>query len=345
MLYVDREAYAMNRFFLLSLAHRILGYAASKLPIRASAILNFHSVSDVGPRTLNWRRTLTVSPKFIEHLLAELRSQDIAIVSLADALDRACNGDKRAFVAFTFDDGYADNFREAFPIFQRYGAPFAIFLTTGFIDRTIPMWWSILEFIILNNNYLVLPDRSIMARSWAEKNSALSVGLEAFRNFHPDEMEYRIDNLLTHYPGTQAREFALERPLDWDMVRLMAQSRLVTFGAHTIRHPKLNNLDPQTALKEITGSRDQITLELGSPPRFFAYPYGGAVDINGQVVSTVAKSGFKAAFTTERKMVSSVTHNDLFAIPRIAINGHYQHCHALDAYFLLAERHGHVRHY
>src|SRR5262249_56104480 len=102
----------MNRFFLLSLAHRILGYAASKLPIRASAILNFHSVSDVGPRTLNWRRTLTVSPKFIEHLLAELRSQDIAIVSLADALDRACNGHKRAFSTSTFHDRNTVNFHQ-----------------------------------------------------------------------------------------------------------------------------------------------------------------------------------------------------------------------------------------
>ena len=44
-------------------------------------------------------------------------------------------------MAITFDDGYQDNYENAFPILERYGLPATIFLTTGSMDSGEPLWF------------------------------------------------------------------------------------------------------------------------------------------------------------------------------------------------------------
>src|SRR5262249_9303745 len=44
-------------------------------------------------------------------------------------------------VAFTFDDGYRDNFLNAFPLLKQRGVPATIFLAAGFLDRRELPWY------------------------------------------------------------------------------------------------------------------------------------------------------------------------------------------------------------
>jgi peptidoglycan/xylan/chitin deacetylase (PgdA/CDA1 family) len=54
-------------------------------------------------------------------------------------LDRP--GAKAKFAVLTFDDGYRDNYDLLLPELARRRIPALVYLTTGFIDRTAPMWW------------------------------------------------------------------------------------------------------------------------------------------------------------------------------------------------------------
>ena len=69
-------------------------------------------------------------------------------VSMDDVPLRLKQPRGRKFIAFTFDDGYRDNFTHALPIFREAGVPFTVNVTTGFIAAWQPVWWYGIEQIV-----------------------------------------------------------------------------------------------------------------------------------------------------------------------------------------------------
>ena len=64
------------------------------------------------------------------------------------------------------------------------------------------------------------------------------------------------------------------RPLmGWDRIEKLAGEG-VHFGAHSITHPDLTTLDPQTLTHEVAFAGREIEARLGQPVRHFAPPYG-----------------------------------------------------------------------
>src|ERR1043166_9870170 len=53
-------------------------------------------------------------------------------------------------LAVTFDDGYADNHRLAFPVLQRLGFTATLYLTTGALDGGPPLWMSAARALVLS---------------------------------------------------------------------------------------------------------------------------------------------------------------------------------------------------
>ena len=166
---------------------------------------------------------------------------------------------------------------------------------------------------------------------------ALSDALEIFRRASPEEINRLIDILVADCRDSTALAHVSSRTLTWTMIKKMAQSGLVTFGCHTVNHPMLSNLDRADIAKEICLARDRLTEQVGEPPQFFAYPYGSDAAIGPEAAALVAKAGFSAAFTTRRAVVKASDLKSPYMLPRIVINGHYQHRAALSAYFLMAE--------
>ena len=80
-----------------------------------------------------------VSPESFERQITFLHKQDYSFLALKDLSvffeeDRTMPTKN---VIISFDDGYLDNLTNAWPILKRYGAKMTIFLTTGFIGRSI----------------------------------------------------------------------------------------------------------------------------------------------------------------------------------------------------------------
>lgn len=63
-------------------------------------------------------------------------------------------------------------------------------------------------------------------------------------------------------------------PLSWDQVRRMAESGLMTLGAHTHRHADLRHCELDEIKRDLALSDDLIERRTGVIPRHFAYPFG-----------------------------------------------------------------------
>ncbi len=86
-------------------------------------ILMYHYLSDAPPGADRYRRDLSVSPAQFEQHLVYLREQGYQAITLYDLLYHLTQGAPLPEnpVVITFDDGYRDNYSNAFPILQQYG--------------------------------------------------------------------------------------------------------------------------------------------------------------------------------------------------------------------------------
>jgi peptidoglycan/xylan/chitin deacetylase (PgdA/CDA1 family) len=300
-----------------------LGRLAVYCRAQIGAILCLHSISDdvKSEGQFHPRRHLVTSTSFIESLIADLRRLNFDLVSVEDAIARLKYDSSRPFVAFTLDDGYADNFTAGYPIFSRYQVPFTVFVTTGFVDRTVPMWWVLLDTLIRQRDYIVLPHGSMPTHDLREKNSAYATINGLIKSLDTDQLSAFFEELLDANPGTEARADSSAAPLTWAQLRTMAATGLVTVGCHTVTHLPLSRLDQETCETEIFVARDRIKVELGEAPRFFAYPFGGPSDVGSAAPEIVAKAKFEAAFGLNRALLARLdAETASYFIPRIVLD-------------------------
>lgn len=186
-------------------------------------------------------------------------------------------------LAVTFDDGYRDNYTNAFPVLRELGLSATIFLTTDALD----------------DNSLLWHDRVFDAfhrTRKAEARASLATVLARLRRSSPEERNRRIESLL--------EELALEpgvppgwEKLTWQQVREMA-SHGISFGAHTLDHPILTFVSEEEARRQIRESKKRVETELGSPVTMFAYPNGTASDFDRSTQRIVEEEGLALAVTT-----------------------------------------------
>ena len=104
-------------------------------------ILMLHRV--VEHRSDGENKELEVTSEFLEQAIEHYRRQGYRFVSIDEACDILRHGSHQTkpFICLTFDDGYQDNYDIAYPILKHHEVPFAVYVTTGFMDNRLPMWW------------------------------------------------------------------------------------------------------------------------------------------------------------------------------------------------------------
>ncbi len=83
--------------------------------------------------------------------------------------------------------------------------------------------------------------------------------------------------------------------LNWDQVRALDKSGLITIGGHTVDHLNLQGKSPEVQRFEIENSKQVIEQQLGHAIKHFAYPYGG---YDGTTIELVRQVGYLTAVTT-----------------------------------------------
>ena len=95
---------------------------------RAVLVLNYHKIA-------NEHKSLSVTLDDFEQHMKWLQEYGFTCITPGQLYDFVANGAElpEKPVLITFDDGYKDNYTNAFPIMKKYGMKCTIFVVTGFL--------------------------------------------------------------------------------------------------------------------------------------------------------------------------------------------------------------------
>jgi peptidoglycan/xylan/chitin deacetylase (PgdA/CDA1 family) len=242
------------------------------------------------------------------------------VISLKELLKRIKNGiDISGCCAITFDDGWIDNYVNAFPILKKYELPATIFLPTGFIGTKRSFWPEELSYILKQPEGLKAAKQNIdelepLFRKFIINNNEtefLENSILKFKNLPQHKRELYLHKLRLSCKYSNSERLLM----NWQEVSEMGASDLIDFGAHTDEHIILDQVSLSVAEIEIERSHRVFKQHLGKYPVYFAYPDG---KFTNQLSSTLFRYHFKAAVTTQKKWVCQ--NIEAFKIPRIGVH-------------------------
>ena len=201
------------------------------------------------------------------------------------------------YCTLTFDDGWLDNYRYAYPLLRAYGVPATIFLPTDFIGTDRWLWSDELVRLLHHHGFRGTTDQW---DSLIEQAKSL-----------PEDVRERFLRISSETAGEpRARRF-----ISWDEAREMSRYS-ITFGAHSCSHAILTRVSPARLDRELRRPLDVLAEQQVSYAPVLAYPNG---DHDAAVVAAASAAGYKAAVTTNPGL-EPARPVDLFRLRRIGVH-------------------------
>jgi peptidoglycan/xylan/chitin deacetylase (PgdA/CDA1 family) len=275
------------------------------------AILMLHRVQPMAAAGFSPNARLSISPEYLRALLLGFRAADIDVISMDEALARVHDTKHtRRFVCFTFDDGYRDNLEHALPVFRRFRAPFTVYATTSFLDRTLAPWWIALEQVIA---------RQPVSLATKERMFAERAGW--FMRMTAAELPPQLERFLAEH-GQSMRALAEREMCSWSELRSL-QDAGVEIGCHGVSHARLSCESPEGVQRELSAARRLLEAQLGQPVRHLAYPYGKPEHVGPRDFAIACELGFASAVTTRAGCVFAGHTAHRHSLPRIEVTSSF----------------------
>jgi peptidoglycan/xylan/chitin deacetylase (PgdA/CDA1 family) len=239
----------------------------------------------------------------LRRLLAHLRQHRHALVSLEEVFRRlAGDGPSlRGCVAFTLDDGYVDQAELAGPVFAEFDCPATTFVTTGFLDGDLWLWWDRIDHVFRHTPRTSLSvdlDNEAFAVAWqsaAERDRARHDFTERCKRLADGAKHAAIARLAAAAEvALPERPPAAYAPMSWDQLR-RCEERGMSFGPHTVTHPILSRTDSDQSKRELVDSWTRLRAEAARPTPIFCYPNGQWSDFGEREVTTLREIGMRGA--------------------------------------------------
>jgi peptidoglycan/xylan/chitin deacetylase (PgdA/CDA1 family) len=249
----------------------------------------------------------------------------------------------RGAVAFTFDDGYADNFEAALPRLRAHRVPATVFLVAGAIGTRGELWWDELEAIVLapgrlppildlslgdevlafdlEESVVYSAEEAALNRGWRAgepaPNSRHSLYLALWERLKRLATPVREEAMagLRGWAGREPARRTSHRLATWEAILEARSEPLLELGAHTIGHPALSALSTDLQREEIAAARNRLEERIGAGRvKSFSYPFG---DHGPGTPALVREAGYRYACAGSRGVVQSGT--DPLLLPRLHV--------------------------
>ena len=264
-------------------------------------ILMYHGISSARLPSFYWTR-LDLK-EFMRQMKHVRRHYHVAAVSSLVQPGSGSPDSKRNVVMISFDDGYENIYREAWPVLMNLNLRAACFVLPNLSEKGEIIWTDRLYDIIMSNAGMDLDLTRFALGKFHLSNdpeecaricATISRTLKAWpcekkdaviRFFHDNCQSGKINN----------NEFRL---MTAEQIRELARSKEFEIGAHTNNHSILSTLTPAEQEKEISESV-RLLREWGIEPiPIFAYPNGAPGDFDEHSIAILKRMNFKSAFST-----------------------------------------------
>ena len=289
-------------------------------------VLTYHGVLETGSE--NYVNRNCVSREMFEKQMLWLKRNyhPVRLSDLVEMLKGKKSLPENA-VAVTFDDGFRNNYKVAFPVLKKYEIPATIFITTDFIGtKGTKLWTERIDSIIYSATIRRLrlpvdgaegtfdistPENKIKSSDRIRK--LLKSKSRSERERHILALERQIDGVRNFLDEMDERYAFLQ----WDDITQMADSGLIEIGSHTCTHSILSTLAHDEVKAELLNAKISLEAQLNRPCTLFSYPNGTEKDFSRRDKSILKETGYEAAFS-QIDGLNNVG-EDIYALKRINI--------------------------
>ena len=262
----------------------------------ALAVLTYHRVDDPARSPQLYPGLVSALPSEFEEQMGLIASRyrPLSLEELLAVRRGEAELPPRS-VLVTFDDGYRDFATEAWPILQKQGVPVVLFVPTAYPGGAAGFWWDRLFWALTaraSTRAIDAPVGELRLDSSSDRLAAYRRLRDVVKSLPHEEAMTLVDDLCRALGAPPVGSAVL----DWSELRQL-QAEGVALAPHSRTHPLLDRLSIEAARKEIVGSVEDLTREVGPVPRVFAYPAGGE---NPEIAGVLAEERFELAFTTQR---------------------------------------------
>ncbi|MET0717314.1 MAG: polysaccharide deacetylase family protein [Pseudoxanthomonas sp.] len=217
------------------------------------------------------------------------------VLSCIDANRRLPKG----AILVTFDDGYDDNYRIAYPILRELGMSAMFFVSTGHIDSGMPYAYDWLVHMICTTAATRLQARELgidweIPATLDERRVLAARLLDQLKGLDDAGQEALIARLEREWDIPRGAGHPQCRPMDWAQLREMHEGGM-EIGSHGVGHRMLAKLPKDQMRTEVNGSKNALERELGAPVQVLSYPVGGPDAFDTETVEVVRAAGFRMA--------------------------------------------------
>ncbi len=247
-------------------------------------------------------------------------TRNYRVVSLEDFV---LSGEKPVpgkMASILFDDGYKDNIEYALPILDKYKCPASFYVVTNCIDKNIPTWTHILEYLFQCTKKKELHiDTSdfppyLQNCKWAGSREKLNY----VKKVKPFLKTLTYEKRQVILKQIHACFDDVELPgimMNWKDLQELHRAGY-NIGSHTHTHAMLGTIENIEVIKsELSISAARLKEELGSFPKTISYPIGS---YNETTIRLSREAGYEMGLAVKQSTYDPQK-DGRFEIPRIEL--------------------------
>ncbi len=264
-------------------------------------VLTYHRVINPLQSKLHLQAGMYVRPEtFRMHIKYLSKNANVIPIDELATLLREGKKIPKKTISITFDDGWEDNYTEAYPILKEFLTPATIFIPTSYISSSKMFWTDKLSVLAQ-----LFKEQNALFEKICE-NEEINLALEKLLSNDLDQdfdkefensilvlkkfkLEKRLEilNTLIHFLNFDPEMLIPPQYITWQQVLEMSKNNII-FGSHSHMHYELGSLDAESIKEDVNQSYKVLKERLGDNySKVFCYPEGSKSEISQKALSEI----------------------------------------------------------